>query len=215
MKSYQLVADRQGAAVDRQIDGVNELGLVGDHEDDGFGDIHWYAAPAGEIFYETIFRHVLLPDWRADSIGRDRIYPDAFGRQLHGDGTGQVQHTGFGGGVGGRFLASPVARRRCNIDDATFALLVDHDLGCRAGTVPYATHAHVHRPVPLLFGDVEKRLVVGPGCVVDQNIDTAKCLYDGFDHAIDRGCVGDIANDGNCFAGIFRIDFTSDVAASS
>src|SRR5581483_4711154 len=167
-----------------------------------------------EILDETIFRNILLAHRRADAVGRNRIDPNALGRELHGDGAGEIQHAGFRGGVGGRLLASPVTGGGSDVDDFSLALLIDHHLRGGAGAVPDAAQADVHHPVPLLFADVEDRLVIGPGRVVHQNIDAAELLDHGLNHAVHRRRGGNVAHDRDRFTGIFRIDRVGDAAAA-
>jgi hypothetical protein len=98
---------------------------------------------------------------------------------------------------------APVARRRRHVDDPAFALLIDHHFRRRASAIPHAAHTHVHRPVPLLFSDIEERFVIGPCRVIDQNIDTAELFHYGLHHGVDRRRVGHITHHRDRFAGFF------------
>ena len=210
-----LVADRKSPSVHWQIDSVDKVGLIRRKKNRRLRDVHRCSSAPSEVFDDTIFRNCFLADRRADAVGRDRIDPDTLGRQLHRHRASQIQNSSFGGRIGGRLFTTPMAGGGCNVNDPAPPLLIDHD-ACRGpATIPDASKTHVHRPVPLFLSNIKDRLVIRPGCVVDQNIDAPVLFYHPLHHCLYRTCRGHVADNGNCISRLNGVDLPCHATTSA
>ncbi len=149
-----------------------------------------------------------------DHAGGDRVDIDAVLDEVEPRRLGERDDRGLGGAIDGHEGFAPPAGLACHVDDLAALAAGDHRFCDRLQHEEGACDIDRKQPIIALAGDLDDRRQVEQGGIVDQYVDPAGRLLDGFYRRIDRGLVGDVEPDGigrradlggGC-AGAFQID---------
>ena len=185
----------KGVAVDEAaLRGVGE-------EEDGLGDIvgcgeAGHGDAAGDVVVGVGSGGLVdVVHLGFDPAGADGVGADAACSPLGGEGTGESDEAVLGGVVGAAVGDAGESGDRGDVNDASLALL-KHDGADGTGEGEGCDEVDLEDAVEVGGGDVFCGRDVADSGVVDEDVDLAPALVDGFDGLGDVGFVGDVAEEG-------------------
>lgn len=141
----------------------------------------------------------VLQQRRVERRRAQAVEAESFARMHHGQFSGERQHGALGGRVGElRGGRSDERDDAGGVDDAALCLFVlaegEHGV---LGAEPDALDVDVHGEVPNGLGGADGVVVLGvhDACIVEDDVQTAGGV-EGFDHGLDLGLFGDVAEGG-------------------
>src|ERR1041384_2026547 len=160
------------AAIDRERRAGDEVGLVGDQEQDRAGNVLGFAKTADRDARNDLLQY--LRRYRAHHLGidiarRDGIDCDAARGAFLRQRLGETMDTGFRGGVVYLAVLPRLAVDRADIDDAAETAIA-HALDDSPRHVEARGEIGLHDRVPLLEAHAVDRRVAGNAGVVDQHL---------------------------------------------